>query len=150
MVIPKGDILEIRLFDSGRFEYDDYPRCDSSESYAGEVTVVRRESKTDKDAVLELIRLAQQPDFQSAKETFSRPANSGRIDTSTLTTITFNYDGKKKSISAKDFNDIEYIEKRRLDYPTSMVKLYQKVLELKSEIFARSKAGCKQVDESKI
>ena len=142
MVEPKGDILEMRLYEDGRFEYDDFPRCLPGYRYKGEPKLVRSESRVSPDAVQQLVKIGMQPDFQSASPMYPPQIKRLPIDTASLTTIRFVHGGTEKKIQAKDFEDFRYEPEARAKYPPSLVAVYDKVQELKRDVIERSRSGC--------
>lgn len=135
MVYPKGDILIMRLYQSGRFEYDDYADNPPNTRNA---TTVRKENKLKPQDVIELITLAKQPDFLSAEEIYSEPRPHSHIDAFVSTKITFNYDGQTKKIEAENFWDILFFPEARIEYPPSMIKLLERAREMKTAAIGKT------------
>jgi hypothetical protein len=137
MVYPKeGDILNFRLYESGRFEYDDYPNQDPPRVTTRNVVITKKEAKLNTDEVKELINLAEQPDFLAAKENY--PRLRPHVDDQWTTIIIFTHQGQRKRISAVDFWDMLHYPEDKAKYPTSMAKLLEKVRELKAKAIAKS------------
>ena len=136
-VYPKeGDILQMRLFESGRFEYDDFPDYNPPKFTSRNVSVTRKEAKLSPEDVKELISLAEQPDFLSAKEYY--PTLHQHTDTSWITKINFTYKDKEKRIVAINFWDTQYYKEDKSKYPPSMVELLERVEELKAKAVGKS------------
>ncbi|MDQ3753418.1 MAG: hypothetical protein M3371_01635 [Acidobacteriota bacterium] len=130
MVYPKeGDILNFRLYESGRFQYDDYPDQNLSGVITQNVVITNKEAKVSADDVRELISLAEQPDFLAAKESY--PGLHPHIDDESIITIIFTHHGRRKKILAVDFWDMLSYPEDRAIYPVSMVRLLERVEELK-------------------
>lgn len=133
MVYPKeGDLLDMRLYKSGRFEYDDYPDINPPKVTSENASITRKEAKLAPEQVKELISLAEQPDFISAKEEY--PSLYYRVDDEWITTIKFTYQGREKKVIAVNFTDVVYNQERRRFYPPSVVKLFVRAEELKSKV----------------
>ena len=124
VVYPQGDILDLRLYESGRFEYDDYNNQGKREKQI-------REAELSAEQVRELIGLAQRADFLSAKEKY--PSLRPHIDDLWVTTIKFEHQGQKKRIVVVNFWDILDYPEDRDKYPLSMVKLLERARELRKE-----------------
>jgi hypothetical protein len=128
-VYPKeGDILDMRLYDSGRFEYDDYPLRPSPT--LDPVQITRKEARLSESETRELIDLAGQPDFLAAKDTY--PPYSQHIDDAWTTIIRFTHGGNVKTITVVNFDDIRHYPNLRSTYPASMVKLIERAREMKA------------------
>jgi hypothetical protein len=69
MVYPKAEILELRVYQNGRVEYDVYPLWKDS-SFNIRYWFPKQHSKLSSAEVNELIGLAEQPDFLSARENY--------------------------------------------------------------------------------
>jgi hypothetical protein len=114
MVYPKeGDILDFCLYESGRFEYDDYPDQDPPRIMTSSVVITKKEAKVSPDDVRELITLAEQPDFLAAKENY--PRLHPHIDDQWITTIIFTHQDRRKKISAIDFWICDFIQRAELN-----------------------------------
>ena len=137
MVYPKeGEILDFRLYKSGRFEYDDYPNQDPPRVTTRNVIITKKDAKLSADDVKELINLAEQPDFLAAKENY--PRLRPHVDDQWITKIIFTHQGRTKKISAGDFWDMLYYPEDRAKYPSSMVKLLERVKDLKAQAIGKS------------
>ena len=131
-VYPKeGDFLAMRLYESGRFEYDSYPPQDPPKVTIDNVTITKKEAKLSPEDVKELISLAEQPDFLSAQDKY--PSLHQHIDDTWITTIKFTYQGREKKIVAVNFWDIRDFPKDQSKYPPSMVKLLERAYEFKAK-----------------
>ncbi|MDT5123204.1 MAG: hypothetical protein QOC96_2686 [Acidobacteriota bacterium] len=137
VVYPKqGDLLDMRLYESGRFEYDDYPDQPPPDTLPSQVTVTKKEAKLNPEDVKELIGLAEQPDFLSAKDNY--PGLHPHTDDEWITTIKFMYQGREKKIVVVNLWDIRDFPNDRSKYPPSMVKLFERALELKAKAIRKS------------
>jgi hypothetical protein len=147
MVYPKeGDLLDMRLYESGRFEYDDYPEQKPPTYFSPPIT--RKESRLNPEDVRNLINLAEQPDFLSAEEKY--PGILPHIDDQWVTTIKFTYNGREKIITAVNLWDFRYAEvdsapapymeklRKKVKYPPSLLKLFVLANELKAKTIGKS------------
>ena len=66
----KGEILHMRLFDNGRFEYDDFPDYDPPRFSSRNVSITRKEGTLNKEGVEKLVSLAESKDFLLAKDRY--------------------------------------------------------------------------------
>ena len=130
MVYPKAEILELRVYQNGRVEYDVYPPWKDSLFNLG-YWFPMRHSKLSSSEVKELIVLAEQPDFLSARESYE--AGYMHIDDSWKTTIKFAYRGQERKITAINFWDITRPQDSS-EYPASMVSLLKKVRGLRVKL----------------
>jgi hypothetical protein len=131
VVYPReGDILYMRLFESGRFQYDSYPEQHPPDAVMGKVPITTKESAIDPAAVQEIIALAEQPDFQSAKSNY--PGFQPHVDDRWVETIRYTYRGHAKSIAAVNFWDMKYHPEERAEYPPSLVRLMERLSELRT------------------
>jgi hypothetical protein len=132
MVYPReGDILDMRLYESGRFEYDDYPNQDPPKITSANVIITRKESKLNADSVRELIGLAEQPDFLAADDEYP-PIQRG-VDSQFRKTILFTHRGRQKKIVVVDYGSDDGISDAKSRYPASLLQLVRKVYALKAE-----------------
>ena len=69
VVYPRAEILTLRMYQNGRVEYDVYPPWEDS-SFNLRYWFPMRHSKLTDAEVNELISLAEQPDFFSAREKY--------------------------------------------------------------------------------
>jgi hypothetical protein len=133
---PKeGDILNMRLFESGRFEFDDFP--EHNPPHTRNAKVVRKESKLSLEAVKELIALTEQPDFLSANEKYPSWGNH-HSDTFWDLSIKFICDEQQKKIEAADFWTMKDTEESKSVYPPSMLKLIERTEQLKAKAIGKS------------
>lgn len=134
---PKeGDILQMRLYESGRFEYDDFPDYNPPKASSYNVVIKRKDAQLNPEDAKELIDLTEQSDFLSAKEKYS--SLHRHDDTHWITTIKFAHKGKEKKIVAENFWDTQYHQEDKLNYPSSMVKLLERVEQLKAKAIGRT------------
>ena len=137
MLYPReGDILQMRLSESGRFEYDDFLDYDHPRVTSRNVVIRRKEAKLSPEETRELIDLAEQPGFLSAKKEYPT-FNPRSGDAFSITKIKFTYKGKEKQIVAHNFWDTQFNKELKLNYPQSMVKLLERVEELKAKAIGR-------------
>jgi hypothetical protein len=129
-VYPKeGDILDMRLYESGRFEYDDYPETPSPTLNAIQVT--RKEARLSESETRELIDLAGQPDFLAAKNSY--PAFRQHIDDEWTTIVHFTHRGHDKRITVVNYDDIRHYPSVRSNYPVSLVSLIERARDMKAK-----------------
>ena len=83
-----------------------------------------------------MIELGTQPDFLSAKEEYPT-FKTGHGDAFSITKIKFINNGKEKKIVAHDFWDTQYKEELKSNYPPSMIKLLERVEQLKAKAIGR-------------
>ena len=131
MVYPSAEVLEMRVYENGRVEYDVYPPQEAAELKI-RYWFPMQHSKLTSDEVNELMRLAEQPDFLSAQEQYG--AGHQHIDDSWKTTIRFSYRGREKRIVAINFWDITDRPEDSSKYPPSMVTLLKKVRALRVKL----------------
>lgn len=135
-VYPKeGDILQIRLFQNGRFEYDDFPDYNPPQTTSKNVVVTKKESYLSQEFTKELINLAEQPDFLSAEEKYD--SLHQHIDTNWTTKIIFVNQGRQRTITVVNFWDTQYCTEDKSKYPQSMVALLEKVELFKAKAIGR-------------
>lgn len=136
-IYPKeGELLDMRLYESGRFEYDDYPDYNPPHTRTGNISITRKEGGLNPEDVKELVSLASQPDFLSAKEHYPR-MQSGVTDIVWNTTVRFTHRGHVKEIYAEYFWTSYNSKEDRSKYPPSMVKLLGRVEELKAKAIGK-------------
>jgi hypothetical protein len=136
-VYPKeGDILQMRLFADGHFEYDDFPDYNPPEASSRNVSVTKKEAKLTVEQVNELILLAKQPDFLAAQEKYESFYQG--YDSNWVTKVKFKHQGVTKEIVADNFWGTQYHPKLKSKYPPSMVRLLKRVEELKAESIGRT------------
>lgn len=134
---PKvGDILQMRLYEDGHFEYDDFPDYDPPKITDYNVVIIKKEATLSPEDVKELVDLAEQPDFLSAKEYYS--SLTQHLDTSSTTKIKYKHKDKEKKIVADNIWDTQYVEEIRSKYPPSLLKLLVRVEELKGKAIGRT------------
>ncbi len=136
MVYPKGDILIMRLYRSGRFEYDDYPNYNPPTTR--NATTTKKEAELNSEDVVELIKLANQPDFLSAEKHYPELRPNTHIDAFVSTKIKFNNEKQTKFIEAENFWDILSYPEARAKYPPSMIKLLERAKEMKAKVIGKT------------
>ena len=135
-IFPKeGEIIQIRLFESGHFEYDDFPDYNPPKVTSRNVTLFKKESKLSNEETKELINLALQPDFLNSNENF--PRFHEHFDTECKTKVKFSFQGQEKIITAINFWDFQYYEEDKEKYAPSLLKLLVRVEELKGRAIGR-------------
>ena len=133
---PKdGDILQMRLFKDGRFEYDDFPDYDPPRATGRNVTITKKEARLTEDDVKELIALATSPNFLSSKEKYE--SMRGRLDDWYITKISFQRGSIRKAITAVNFWDTQYSPEFKKNYPSSLVQLLEQVEQMKAKATGR-------------
>lgn len=132
-VYPKdGTLLSLRLYEDGRFEYDDYPEQGSAGGEFGHVAVTRKEASLSKDDVSGLVELAEQPDFQQAEESYPYPGPP-LPDSIIKQTITYRQGGREKKIVVFNYSP----QHPKAHYPASLMKLMAEVDELKARAIGK-------------
>jgi hypothetical protein len=130
MVYPPGEVLDFRLYENGRLEYDDYPKQDPPRATMANVVIRRKAATLSPSDVKGLIGLAEQPDFLSAKEEYPYMPRV-LTDAWWTRTIKFTHQGREKKIVTVNLEEMLFAAERKSDYPASMVKLLEKAGELK-------------------
>jgi hypothetical protein len=134
---PKeGDILQMRLFEDGRFEYDDFPDYDPPRFTSGNVTITRKEGRLALPDVQKLVALAESDDFLSAEEEYR--SLQSHTDTEWATHVSFRQGGIQKSITVWNFWDTQYTPSLKGNYPNSLVELLEQVEILKAKAIGQS------------
>ena len=133
MVYPEAEILELRVYQNGRVEYDSYPDQENA-FFNPRYWFPRQHAKLSRSEAAELIGLAEQNDFLSAKEKYE--AGYPHIDDEWKTTIKYSNGGREKQIVAINFWDARRPEDAA-KYPESMVTLLKKVKALRSKLTGR-------------
>jgi hypothetical protein len=133
---PKeGDILQMRLFPDGRFEYDDFPDYDPPRFTSRNVVVTRKENILPSFEVDELIALAENVDFLSASERYQSLRR--HTDTVWITKVTFKHGNVQKSIALENFWDTQITPELKDRYPNSLVQLLEQIEVLKAKAIGR-------------
>ena len=124
MTYPHGKVLDIRLYQSGRLEYDRYPPDELSAHWHFRYWFPRTHVYVTPDQVNEFIELAEQPDFRAAKDEY--PPKIPGTDSEFRTFITFNHSGWRKNVVLVDYFGDDGMGDRE-NYPPSLLALMKKV-----------------------
>ena len=124
MTYPQGKLLNLRLYQSGRLEYDKYPPQEQSRYLHLRYWFPRTHSYAAPAQVNELIALAEQPDFLDAEPEY--PAAQMGTDSEFRTSISFRHAGHEKNIVVVDYYGDDGIGSMER-YPPSLLALLQKV-----------------------
>jgi len=125
---PRGQVLEFRLYQSGRVEYDKYPPQTDSSSLQLSYWFPRKHSYIPAAQVNELIALAEQPDFLGAKHLYP-PAQQG-TDSEFRTSIFLNHAGHQKNIVVIDYMGDDGVGDEE-NYPPSLRGLLKRAFEMR-------------------
>ena len=91
----------MRLFEDGRFEYDDFPDYDPPRFTSRNVTITRKEGRLALPDVQKLVALAGSDDFLSAEEEYR--SLQSHTDTEWATHVSLRQGGIQKSITVWNF-----------------------------------------------
>ncbi len=132
MVYPTSEVLDLRLYQNGRIEYDVYPP-QGREFLNIHYWFPRHHSEVNSTDFNELNRLIEQPDLLTAQERYkgSRP----HIDDTWETTIRFHHGDATKQIVAINFWDDPNDATK---YPPSMIALLKRVSALRKNLTGRN------------
>lgn len=131
-------IKQTSKIESGRFEYDDFPDYNPPVASSRNVVVKRKEAKLSSEDIKELMDLMSKPDFLSAKDEYPEPYPGQSRDTEWVTKIKFRHENEEKNIVAVNFWGTQYNPEIKSKYPPSMVKLLERVEELKAKAIGRA------------
>lgn len=131
MTNPRGEVLDFRLYESGRVESGNYPPQDSY-GFNLRYWFSRAHSQLSPAEVEELINLAEQPDFLAAQDEY--PPLLHGTDSEFRTTIVFNHAGRQKRIVVIDYLGDDGVSGAEARYPQSLLKLLQKVYATKHKL----------------
>lgn len=123
--LPRA-LLHLRLYQSGRVEYEVRPGYDPQVG-EGNRRLLLKKTKVSAEDVAEIIRLGEQPDFQAAQSEY--PVFRIWTDSGLKTTIVFRYKGREKKILVKNYRAGD--EQNGSHYPASLISLLQKADELR-------------------
>jgi hypothetical protein len=115
------------LRQDGTFEYDDWPEQAQPTYTAGNVVITRKQARLSSDEVKELVSIAEQPDFQTAAETYLYPGPGVPTDVLSKTVVTYIHGGGMKQIVINNYSPRSPSEA----YPASLKRLLRRVHELK-------------------
>lgn len=110
--------LYFRLYQSGRVEY---------EVSSDDNKFLLKKTKIDAKQVAEIIKLGKESDFQNAKSEY--PRFQIWTDSGLETTIIFKNQTKEKKIVVNNYSSFD--KKNEKHYPSSLLKILQKVDELR-------------------
>jgi hypothetical protein len=118
--------LYFRLYQSGRVEYEINPGFNPQ---AGESNfkLILKNTKIDAKEVAEIVRLGTEPDFQNAKSEY--PIFQIWTDSGLETTIIFKHQTAEKKIVVNNYSSSD--KKNEKHYPSSLLKMLQKIDELR-------------------
>ena len=133
---PKeGDILHIRLFADGKFEYDYFPDYNPPKAMGRNVKILRKETRLDEADVNELVRLAESPTFLAAKDHY--PSFTQHLDDEWVTKLRFERGNFKKSVCVVNFWDTQYSPELKKNYPDNLIQLLEQVEQMKGKATGR-------------
>jgi len=136
-VYPReGEILNLRLFENGRFEYDDFPDYDPPRFTAENVPVTQKEGSLSKEDVAKLTSLAESDDFLSAKDRYE--GIQPHVDTEWITRVDYKHGEINKSVVLVNFWDTQFTPSLKSHYPDSLVNLLEQVEIVKAKAIGRT------------
>ena len=103
-----------------------WQKTDSDAGNAKQV-LVKKEIQLSEPTVKEFIRLAEEPDFLNARESYSSLVRA--VDWSVVTTVVYSHRGREKRIVIRNYRPLH--PKAESFYPASLVKLLARVSELR-------------------
>jgi hypothetical protein len=124
MTYPQGKLLNFRLYQSGRLEYDKYPPQEQSPYSHLRYWFPRTHSYVTPTQVNELIALAEQPDFLGAEREY--PAAQMGADSEFRTSVSFRHAGHEKYVVVVDYYGDDGIGATQR-YPQSLLALLSAV-----------------------
>jgi hypothetical protein len=127
-----GKLLSLRLYENGRFDYDDYPEPGSAGGEFGHVVITRKQASLSKDDVRRLMELAEQPDFQRAEGSYPYPGPP-LPDSIIKQTIIYRRGGREKQIAVFNYSP----QHPKAHYPASLMILMAEVDELKARAIGK-------------
>lgn len=126
LTFPLKRQVYFRMYEDGRLEYETPPVFDP-EAKGPSFDLVMNQTRLGPTVVAELIRIAEQPDFLDAPDDF-KPLRTW-IDAVMVTTLIYRHENKEKRIAITNYNP-KHKEARKV-YPASLLKLLQRVVELR-------------------
>ncbi len=127
-----GEKLMMRLYKSGRFEYDANPKANITTDSHGNVLYERKQGHINSEGANELLDLAERSDFQTAKDFY--PTIHLHTDETYTTTVTYTNNALTKKIVISDFWDVASHPEDKARYPNSLVELLYKESSLKAKV----------------
>ena len=128
LTYPRGLVLDFRLYQDGRLEYDAYPSDQRSARSHLRYWFPRTHSYLAPAEVIELITIAQQSDFLAAEREYP-PAIPG-LDSEFRTSISFSHAGHQKNVIVVDYLGDDGVSAKER-YPPSLLALLKKVYSTK-------------------
>ena len=119
MVIPEGELLNFRLYEDGRFEYDKLADLDKNPWADPQFT--RKASKLSAEQLREIDNLIKEPETIAAKSRYETIHK--HIDDYWFTTILIKSGASTKTIKIVNFWDIKDHPEDKASYPAALVKL---------------------------
>ena len=124
MTYPQGKLLNFRLYQSGRLEFDKYPSQEELRYLHLQYWFPRTHSYMTRTQVNDLMALAEQSDFLGAEPEY--PAAQVGTDSEFRTSISFRHEGHEKYIVVVDYYGDDGIGSMDR-YPPSLLALLRKV-----------------------
>jgi hypothetical protein len=124
MTYPQGRVVEFRLYQDGRLEYEKYPPQGPWVHLRPRYWLPGTHSYLTPSQVSEFIALAEQPDFLGAEPEYP-PARRG-TDSEFRTSISFRHTGHEKNIVVVDYYGDDGVGSMKR-YPPSLIALLRSV-----------------------
>ncbi len=136
MAYPKeGDILQIRLYDSGEFEYDDFPDYDPPRATARNIKIERKKAKLNLAARDEIFEIVESAEFLNLLPRYKSP--SSHFDTSWTTTVRYKGRSGEKIVVLENVWDVQHMPELRKEFPAILLQLLEKIEISKGEAIGR-------------
>jgi|GEM_PF-4059330 len=133
---PKeGDILELRLYGDGTFQYDDFPDYDPPRSTSRNVTIKLSEGRLNESDVKELLQLCAHDDLMEAKDEYQ--SSSQHFDTKWITSVQCKTPKGTKTIKAVNIWDTQHDSSLSSQYPPSLIQLLEEAEKFKGIAIGR-------------
>jgi len=126
LTFPLKKQVYFRMYEDGRLEYETPPVFDP-EAERASFDLVMNETRLEPTVIAELIRIADQPGFLAAPDSF-KPLHTW-VDAAMVTTLVYKHGNKEKRIVIANYNH-KHKEAGKF-YPASLQKLLQRVVELR-------------------
>jgi hypothetical protein len=133
MVYPPGKVLNIKLYSSGKAEYDFYPPQDAKEPFKLE----RREMLFDKEELETIKKLVGNPTLSTTKNEYSPTVPI--LDASITTTVIYRQNGKERKIVLNENHSNLILEKKEGIYPKVLLDLLLFVQNFNRNLFEDKK-----------
>ena len=124
LTYPRGPVLDFRLYQNGRLEYDAYPQDERTAQSHFRYWFPRTHSYITPAEVQELMNIAKQPDFLAAEREYP-PAIPG-LDSEFRTSISFTHAEHQKKVLVVDYLSDDGVSAKER-YPPSLLALLKKV-----------------------